>query len=398
MSAGFTFSKRARDMEPFRVVQLLERAKALEREGGDIVHFEVGEPDFSTANVVVSAGIRSLERGMTGYTQALGIPEFRGAIADHYRVDLGVDIDPDRIVVTTGASGALNLVTQLLVEAGDGVLMTDPGYPCNAKFVEAAGGVAQRVPVGSQDGYQMTVELAKAHWTQSSRGMLLASPSNPTGAILRRDEFALLMALARAHGGFVVVDEIYQGLVYDDLPDELTLSTCLTLDDDFFVINSFSKYFGMTGWRLGWAVVPEAAIGVIGRIAQNLYISPPTMSQYAACAAFSAEAMAEHERRRLAFQSRRDRLIAGLESIGLAIAHHPYGAFYVYTDISKIGMDAETFCWRLIDEFGVAVTPGADFGTHRASNFVRFAYTTGEDRIDLGIRRLARAVDALGQH
>lgn len=380
-------ARRVAGIEPFRVVQILERARELERGGRHVVHFEVGEPDFPTAPTIVAAGVEAMSAGRTGYTQALGLPALRAAIAERYGVEA------NRVAVTTGASGALNLLAQILIDPGDEVLVSDPGYPCNDVFVQAAGGVVRRVPVSASTGYQMDADLLRGAWSARTAGVLLGSPSNPTGSVL---DSRALGAIRDVVGGraFVIVDEIYQGLVYDHDAALLTESA-LTVDDGFFVVNSFSKYFGMTGWRLGWLVAPEAAMDAIERVAQNLYIAPPTISQYAALAALQAPAMVVHEERRRIFGRRRDVLLKGLESLGLPAVQRPAGAFYAYVDIGDTGLDSETFCTRLIEDYGVAVTPGTDFGEDGAESHVRFAYTVDERQIEVGIQRIGAALRTL---
>jgi aspartate/methionine/tyrosine aminotransferase len=382
------YAERLGKITPFRVMELMERAKELESAGHRVVHFEVGEPDFATAEPIVAAGIQALEAGRTKYTQALGIPELRQLIADHYRRDLGVDLGPERIVVTTGASGALLLLSGLLLNPGDRLLLTDPGYPCNEVFLGLVNAEAVRVPVSPDQGFALTPQDLSAAWTPSTRGLLLASPANPTGAVLARDALAGLIAVAREHGGFVILDEIYQGLVYDDV----SYRTGLEIDSDIFVLNSFSKYFGMTGWRLGWMVIPESALDGVSRLAQNLFISPSSVAQYAALSAFSPEAMAIHEARRDVFHQRRDFLCDGLGKLGFRVPVLPGGAFYLYVDVSHSGLNSYDFCWRLMDDYQVATTPGIDFGEYMADRYVRFAYTTDEASIALGLRRIETAL------
>ena len=415
-STAHRLAGRIAGIAPFRVVQILERARELERAGRHVVHFEVGEPDFPTAPPIVEAGIEALSQGRTGYTQALGLPALRAAIAERYS-----GVDPQRVAVTTGASGALNLLAQVLIDPGDEVLVPDPGYPCNDVFIEAAGGVVRRVPV-AETGFQIERDLLASAWRERTAGVLLASPANPTGSVLRTRQLGAIRDFA-AGRGFVVVDEIYQGLVYDqsdeelltdqpgeelltdqpgeelltDQPgEELLTASALTVDDGFFIVNSFSKYFGMTGWRLGWLIAPEWAMDAIERVAQNLYIAPPTVSQYAALAALQAPAIAVHEQRRGIFARRRDTLLEGLDSLGLPVVHRPAGAFYAYVDIAATGIDSETLCTRLIEDFGVAITPGIDFGESRAESYVRFAYTVDEREIAIGIERIRAALRSFG--
>ena len=373
-------------------MQLMERAKALEERGHKVVHFEVGEPDFATAEPIVRAGQDALAEGHTKYTQALGTPALRAKIAAYYEQTAGVLIDPARIVVTSGASGGLLLLAGLLLDPGDELLMPDPGYPCNEVFVGLVNAVPSRIDVDAESGFQITPEALSAAWTERTRGLLLGSPANPTGALVSRDRLDALIRVVQDRKGLFLLDEIYQGLIYGEAQPEYR--TGLSVSPDIFVLNSFSKYFGMTGWRLGWMVVPEDCVDGISRLAQNLFISPSSIAQHAALAAFEPEAMEIHETRRLQFAARRDRLAQGLTSLGLKIPVLPEGAFYLYVDIASSGLDSETFCWRLIDEYQVAVTPGIDFGNHLAERYVRFAYTTGEDDIDLGVAKIGEALQA----
>jgi aspartate/methionine/tyrosine aminotransferase len=384
-----TYAARLRRISPFRVVELLERAKALESTGRRIIHLEVGEPDFPTAAPIVAAAHAALDAGATKYTQALGIPVLREAIAGYYRDQLGIGIPTNRVVVTSGASAGLLLLCALLLDAGDELLLTDPGYPCNEVFTWLVNGEPVRIPLDAEQGFALEPERVAAAWRERSRGLLVASPANPTGATLSARALATIAAVARARAGFVILDEIYQGLIYDGGGE---YATGLAVADDLYVLNSFSKYFGMTGWRLGWMVVPEAAVDGLTRLAQNLFISPPSLSQHAALAAFSGPALTIHEDRRRVFEQRRDRLVAGLRALGLGVPFVPAGAFYVYADVSSSGLDASDFCWRLLEEYGVAATPGADFGSHRAAAFVRFAFTTGAEDLETALEQLAVAL------
>lgn len=389
-------SARARAIEPFKVVEVLGRARELESEGRSVVHLEVGEPDFETAPMIVEAGVDALRTGRTKYTQALGIPELREAIAARY-AQLGVSVDPMRIAVTTGASGALAILTQVLVDPGDEVLLSDPGYPCNATFVETAGGVPKRIPVGAETRYQLNLDLVRKHWSERSKGVFLAGPSNPTGTLVDRAELEAMVEFCESRGGFVLVDEIYQGLVYDgSAPNELT-DTALGVVPEVFVVNSFSKYFGMTGWRIGWCVIPEHAVEAAERVAQNLYIAPPAPSQYAALRSLDQDAIAVHEERRALFAQRRDVLLAGLAELGFDLPVQPVGAFYAYAGLPDgLDMSSESFCRFLIEEYGVAVTPGTDFGSHRADEHVRFAFTTATADIVEGLDRMRTALGKRG--
>lgn len=383
------FARRLQDIEPFRVVEVLTRAKAMAAAGRDIVHMEAGEPDFATARPIVEAAKKALDDGHTYYTPATGIAPLREAIAAYYRSDYGLDIDPRRILVTPGASGALLLLAGLLVEPGQGVMMSDPGYPCNRHFFRLVEGEGQLVPVGPEQRYQLTPAVAAKHWQDNTRGIIVASPANPTGEVLSRQQLQGLHQLCQQRGGHLIVDEIYHGLNYSGETPSI-----LSITDDAFVINSFSKYFGMTGWRLGWLVAPEAAVPELEKLAQNLFISMSTMAQYAALAAFEPATREILDQRRDAFAQRRDFLYPALCELGFDIPHKPDGAFYLYADISQFGTDSPNLCLKLLEEHGVAITPGADFGRFRADQHVRFAYTTGMDRLEEAVTRLQRAFAA----
>ena len=372
-------------------MEVLKRARELEREGRRVIHFEVGEPDFPTASVIVEAGKRALDDGHTGYTEALGIPELRNKIAHDYRTRFGINIESSRIAVTSGASGALNLLFSVLLNPGDQVLMSDPGYPCNEAFVRLVGGEPIRMPVDERTGYQPTVEIVKEDWTADTVGVVLATPSNPTGAMIQTAQLKAIHDFVAERQGFVMVDEIYQGLVYEPDMDEVATSS-LAIDPGLIVVNSFSKYFGMTGWRLGWCVVPDPLTEALERAAQNLYIAPSIVAQYAALAAYSREGFSVSEERRLRFQRRRDLMYEGLLDAGLEVPLKPEGACYLYANISSSGIDAETFSARLIEEYQVAVTPGTDFGSYRAQDHVRFAYTANEQDIRRGVEQVGQAI------
>jgi aspartate/methionine/tyrosine aminotransferase len=374
-------------------MELMKRAEDLESRGHRVVHFEVGEPDFNTADPIIEAGRQALVDGKTKYTHALGLLELREAIARDYADRLNVAVPVERIAVTAGASGGLLLLSALLLDPGDGLLITDPGYPCNEVFLHATGAVPHRVPVYRDQGYELTVEALNDCWQPSTRGLLLASPANPTGAVVGPERLRQLGEAIAARSGHFILDEIYQGLVYGN---ESVVTTSLAVVDDVIVLNSFSKYYGMTGWRLGWVVLPGELIEDFEKLAQNLFISPSSVAQYAALAAFSSDAMVIHEARRLRFDQRRQQLLNGLEAIGLDVPAKPRGAFYLYVDVSSTGMNSFDFCWRLIDEFQVAVTPGIDFGEREAERFVRFACTTDEESIDLGLNRIGHALEAWG--
>jgi len=381
------FAKRLQDIEPFRVVEVLTRARELERTGRSIMHLEAGEPDFATADPIIRAGQAALARGATGYSQAAGIPELREAIARWYDEEYGITVSPSRILVTPGASGALLLVAALLVNPGDGVLMADPGYPCNRNFLRLVEGEAQLVPVGAAERYQLLPGIAEKHWQRNTAGVLVASPANPTGESLTRAELSGLQSLTKQRGGFLVVDEIYHGLTYG-----FQAPSILQLTDEAFVINSFSKYFGMTGWRLGWLVAPEAAVPELEKLAQNLFISMSTMGQYAALAAFEPETRAILDARRDIYAQRRDFLLPHLQRLGFDVPLTPGGALYIYAGIERFSRDSQRFCLDMLEQHGVAITPGADFGRHKANTHVRFAYTTSMEALEEAVSRLERVL------
>ena len=378
-------------IEPFHVMALLARAKALEAEGRTIIHMEVGEPDFPTPRPICEAGIRALERGHLFYTPALGLPELRSAIARYYGTHHGVDVAPERIAVTSGSSAALLLALGVLMNRGAEVLLTDPGYPANRHFVRLLDGVPVGVPVGADSRYQMTPELLERYWSEHTVAAIVATPSNPTGTLIEREDLARMAAFARQRGGVLVVDEIYHGLVYDG-----EAQTALRLGDDVFVINSFSKYFNMTGWRLGWMVAPEPCMGHLDRLAQNVYLSPPAPAQRAALAAFEPETLEILDRRRDEFRARRDYLVPALRRLGFGIPEMPQGAFYVYANCSALTDDSYAFAYQLLEHAGVAITPGIDFGSHRPAEHVRFAYTNSIERLQEGVARIVRYISGGG--
>ena len=378
-------ARRINQIAPFHVMELLTRARELEAAGRSIIHMEVGEPDFPTPQPVIEAANEFIRSGRVFYTPALGIPELREAISRFYAERYGVDVAPERIAVTAGASGALLLALAALLDPGDELLLPDPGYPCNRHFVRMLEGVPRALCVGPESGYQPTAEQVAQSWTARTRGLLVASPANPTGTLIAAPTMAGLAACVGARGGALLVDEIYHGLTYD-----CDAQTALSLSDEIFVINSFSKYFGMTGWRLGWLVAPLRFMRDIEKLAQNLFISPSTPAQHAALAAFRPETIALLEGRRAEFRSRRDFLLPALRRLGFRIAAAPRGAFYLYADCASIADDSEVLARELIEQAGVAITPGLDFGDNAPHRHVRFAYTVTRDKLEEGVARLAR--------
>ena len=387
-------ARRMNDIAPFHVMELLTRARQLEAEGRDIVHMEVGEPDFPTPPPVIEAAAAFIREGRVFYTPALGISALREAIAGFYRARYGLAVSPERIVVTAGSSGALLLALGVLLDPGDELLLPDPGYPCNRHFVRTLEGVPRPLAVGPETDYQPTAELVARRWTPRTKGLLVASPANPTGTMISAAAMAELAACVASRGGALLVDEIYHGLTYatkePPCAGNADAATALALSEDIFVINSFSKYFGMTGWRLGWLVAPQRFVRDIEKLAQNLYISPSTPAQHAALAAFRPETIALLETRRREFAARRDYLLPALRRLGLRIDAEPRGAFYLYADCSALTSDSEAFARQLLEQAGVAITPGLDFGDNAPQRHVRFAYTVAQDRLAEGVARLAR--------
>ncbi|PLK48882.1 pyridoxal phosphate-dependent aminotransferase [Uliginosibacterium sp. TH139] len=378
-----SLAARLRGIPPFHVMELLARAQALEAQGHDIIHLEVGEPDFPSPEPVIRAAQAFLAKGQVRYTPAVGLPALREAISGFYAERFSANVDPERIIITAGASGALLLAVAALTNPGDEWLLTDPGYPCNRQFVQAFNGSVRTLPVSATTAWQPTAEQLGAAWGPHTKGLLLASPANPTGSVLSPTELNALCANARAAGKQVIVDEIYQGLVYGE-----TASSVLGQRQDIFVVNSFSKYFGMTGWRLGWLVVPEGFARPVEMLAQHLFIAASTPAQHAALAAFSSECLEILELRRQAFASRRNGMLKGLRELGFGIGHEPAGAFYIYANIAGLATDSMEFAHRLLDQAGVACTPGKDFGDWQAAAHLRLAYTADETRIAEALERI----------
>lgn len=375
-------AERMRHIEPFHAMDILARARALAAEGRSIIHMEIGEPDFPTPESVVAAGIDALRAGHTHYTPATGLPALRAAIAAHYAP---APVAPERIVVTPGSSGALQLALAALLNPGDEVLLADPSYPCNRHFVHLFGGTPRLIPVGADTNYQLTAAHVDAHWTPRTRGVMLASPANPTGAVLSPVQLQQIAAEVRRRGGFVIVDEVYHGLVYD-----APLTSAVALGEDLFVVNSFSKYYGMTGWRVGWLVAPTAYIPALDRLAQNIFLAANTPAQHAALAALDPALAPELERRRDAFAARRDYLLPALQRLGFHIPRVPQGAFYLYADCSRLCADTAAFAQLLLENTGVAITPGRDFGRYKAQTHARFAYTADRPVLEAAVDRIAR--------
>lgn len=376
---------RMADIAPFHVMELYTRARQLEAQGQRVVHMEVGEPDFPTPEPVIAAATEFIRKGDIHYTPSLGIPPLREAIARFYHERYGVAVEPERIAVTAGASGALILALGLLVDPEDRVLLPDPGYPCNRHFVRTFEGRPQPLAVGPESNYQPTAAQVEQAWTARTRALLVGSPSNPTGTMLDGRELAALAATVARLGGHFIVDEIYHGLTYG-----CEAQTALGVSEEVFVVNSFSKYFNMTGWRLGWLVLPKAYVREAEKLAANLFISPPSPAQYGALAAFKPETIEILEGRRREFQARRDFLLPAIERLGLRVRAAPAGAFYLYADSSALAPDSFKLAWQLIEQAGVAVTPGVDFGANQPERHLRFAYTVSREKLGEGVERIAR--------
>ncbi len=373
----------------FHVMDLLGRARQLEAQGRSIIHMEIGEPDFESPAPVVEAGIAALKAGHTHYTPATGLPALRQAISGHYRYRYDVDIDPARIIVTPGASGALQLAFGVLFNPGDHILMADPSYPCNRHFAYFFGATPTGIPVDEHSDYQLTVALLEQHWSDMATGVMLASPSNPTGTLMAGDTMNDIYQFVHHRQAHMIVDEIYHGLVYDD-----ETNTALKVADDIFVINSFSKFFGMTGWRVGWLVAPQAYVRECDKLAQNIFLAASTPAQYAALASFSPASRAILESRRDEFKQRRDFLLPALRELGFGLPVTPQGAFYLYADCSRFTDNSYEFSQALLEQAGVAITPGIDFGKNRPERYVRFAYTNSIDKLKQGVDRLAGFINA----
>lgn len=386
-------ARRAERIEPFYVMEVGKAAATLAREvaGSDrpMIFLNIGEPDFTAPPLVQEAAERAIRDGRTQYTHALGLDKLRERISGWYAQRFGVDVPARRIVVTAGASAALQLACLALVEAGDQILMPDPSYPCNRHFVSAAEGDAVLIPTTPAERYQLSAAKVQEHWGPKTRGVLLASPSNPTGTSIHPDELRRIHAFVQSRGGITLLDEIYLGLSYEDTFGH----TALAIDDQVVSVNSFSKYFNMTGWRLGWLVVPDALVPALERLAQNLFICPSTVAQYAALACFEAESLAEYERRRAEFRARRDWFVPQLAALGLTVPVIPDGAFYAWADCTeaaaRMGVTGSwDFAFEVMRHAHVAVTPGRDFGQAETASFVRFSTANSMAQLQEAAARL----------
>ncbi len=399
-ASALRLAGRAQRIEPFYVMEVAKAASELAEQarGTDrpMIFLNIGEPDFTAPPLVQEAAARAIREGATQYTQATGLPALRERISAWYRQRFGIEVPARRIVLTAGASAALNLACLALIEAGDEVLMPDPSYPCNRQFVQAAEGRAVLVPTTAADRFQLSAAQVEAHWSPRTRGVLLASPSNPTGTSLHPQELARIHEVVRRRGGVLLLDEIYLGLSHDDTFGH----SGLALGEDVMSINSFSKYFNMTGWRLGWLVVPDSLVAVIERLAQNLFICPSTVSQHAALACFEADSLAEYEQRRAQFKARRDYFIPQLRALGLPVPVVPDGAFYAWADCSdwcrRLGVAGSwELSFEIMRQAHVAVTPGRDFGNADTARFIRFSTASAMEQLQGAVARLKAMREAM---
>ena len=390
-------ARRAQRIEPFYVMEVAKAAAILARQVAQsaqpMIFLNIGEPDFTAPPLVQQAAARAIHDGNTQYTQATGLQSLRERISHWYTTRFQADVAPSRIVITAGASAALQLACLALIEAGDEILMPDPSYPCNRHFVSAAEGNAVLIPTTAEERFQLTSAKVQAAWTAASRGVLLASPSNPTGTSIAPQELKRIHEFVHSRGGITLIDEIYLGLSYDPGFGQTALAMDGGLGEHIISINSFSKYFNMTGWRLGWLVVPEELAPVIERIAQNLFICPSTIAQHAALACFEDTSLAEYERRRAEFKARRDYFIPELNRLGLQVPVMPDGAFYAYADCTqaaaRLGVSGSwDFAFELMQRAHLAVTPGRDFGSDDPERYVRFSTASSMEHLKEAVARL----------
>ena len=387
-------SQRARTVEPFHAMAFGQQAAVLQAQGHRVVRLGIGEPDFGAPPAVRDAMREVMDGRALPYTPALGLPALRERISGFYRDRHGVEVDPARIVVTSGASAALLLVAAATTDPGDEVILADPSYPCNRQLVESFGGRVVTVPTTASTRFQLDAASVDAAWTERTGAVMIATPSNPTGTSIPFDELTAICDLARDRGAWRIVDEIYLNLS-DPAPNGVSPRSVLSVDPDAIVINSFSKYFGMTGWRLGWAVLPEALFRAGERLAMNYFLCASAPAQYAALAAFTPESLAVCEDRRAELGARRALVLDGLARIGLPVPVAPDGAFYVYFDVTSTGLGSWDFCERALHEAHVALTPGKDFGTHAADAHVRLSYAASREELSEGIDRLGAFVKGL---
>ena len=379
-------SKVASAIQPFHVMKILAEAKALEAAGQKIIHMEIGEPDFPSLHCIHQAANQAVEKGLTHYTPTMGLPALRNKLALFYQRFYQAEVNPNHIMITPGSSTALQVVLTAILNPGDKVILADPAYPCNRQFVNLLYAELLAIPVSHETQYQINLELLKQNWQDGIKVVMVASPSNPTGTVIEQIELVAIAEFLAEKNVYLIVDEIYQGLVYDR-PAESILAN-QNLPDNVIVINSFSKFFGMTGWRLGWAVAPDHLTPILDRLGQNLFLAAPTPSQYAALRVLDNDALYELEQRRKTFENRRNTLYEAMLKAGFTLKTLPQGAFYLYWDVSDFTDNAQQFCSDLLQQTGVAITPGKDFGEFNADTHVRLAYTTDEENLKLAVKKI----------
>ena len=389
-----TMSRRAREAQPFRAMVFGERADEMIARSISVIKLSLGEPDFGAPPAVRDAMREQYDGRALPYTAALGLPELRRAIADSYHERHHVDIDPRRIVITAGGSAALLLATALTVDPGDEVIVADPSYPCNRELIRSFEGVVVDVPTSAATRFHLNAELVDRAWSERTKAVMVTSPSNPTGTTIDFDVLKGVCDLARFRGAWRIIDETYLDLA-DREPDGSEVRSALLADPDAIICNSFSKFFGMTGWRLGWAVVPEYTIEAVDDLATNYYLCAHTPTQHAALVCFTPESLAVCEERRQELLARRRIVVSGLERIGLPLEVVPNGAFYAYFSVAGTGLDAWTFCERALEEAHVALTPGRDFGPATADTHVRLSYAASREALTEGLSRLGKFVASL---
>lgn len=371
---------------PFYVMEVMKAADALQAQGRKLIHLSIGEPDFTAPPLVQEAAARAIREGRTQYTHAAGLDELREKLSAWYLSHFGVHVPARRIFITAGASGALLLACSLLVEPGTEVLMPDPCYPCNKHFVANAGGAAKLVATDAAQRFQLTAENVKQHWNEKTGGVLLASPSNPTGTSISPYALNNIAQIVESYNGYVIADEIYLGLSYEAEYGK----SALLANDNVITINSFSKYFHMTGWRLGWMVVPDALVPALEKLAQNLFICASSVAQQAALACFEPESLAEFEARRAQFKARRDYMVPALNAIGLAVPVTPDGAFYVYGDCSAFNPSSWDFAFDVMRNAGVVLVPGKDFGEAEPERYFRVSYASNMANLQEAVHNVKR--------
>lgn len=379
------FASRIEQITPFQAVELANLAQQYKLQGKDVISMGIGEPDFTAPEPVVEALNRAARDGLSAYTAPAGIMSLREAIAEYYNREFGSNIDACQVMITSGASAALALAALGFINPGDEFLMPDPSYPANTSFITCAGGRSRLIPTTVAGRFQLTAQDIIDHWQASTKGVLLASPGNPTGTSIAYDELVRIIHAVKARGGLVIMDEIYLGLYYDQKP-----KSALTIDEDIIVINSFSKYFNMTGWRLGWIILPKSCVLGLEKLASNFAICASSLGQYAALACFQPETLKIYEDRRLQFKQRRDFLVPALEALDIRVPVVPDGAFYIYADVSAHTNDSYQFAHELLDKANVVFVPGLDFGPTYARQTMRLSYATALPRLQEAMQRLSK--------